>query len=158
MNAAATIAPVNDLDAAVRDADMSDAGACAEEVREADLREVAVRDAGAQYMRALERANQVRIARAEIKRRVARGTLDAAEIVLACPREVESMAVGDLLTSQRRWGQTRCRKLLAQVPMSERKTIGSMTDRQRQTLAALLSRSARGRDQRKLVAGALGVA
>jgi hypothetical protein len=49
------------------------------------------------------------------------------------------MAVGDLLMSQRRWGQTRCRKFLAQVPMSEQKTIGSMTERQRRTLAALLS-------------------
>ena len=41
------------------------------------------------------------------------------------------MAIADLLMSQRRWGQTRCRKFLAQVPMSEKKTIGSMTDRQR---------------------------
>ena len=44
------------------------------------------------------------------------------------------MAVADLLMSQRRWGQTRCRKFLAQMPMSEKKTIGSMTERQRQTL------------------------
>ena len=49
------------------------------------------------------------------------------------------MAVADLLMSQRRWGQTRCRKFLAQIPMSEKKTVGSMTDRQRRTLAAMLS-------------------
>ena len=48
------------------------------------------------------------------------------------------MAVADLLVSQRRWGRTRCRKVLAQVPISETKTLGSMTDRQRRTLAALL--------------------
>ena len=42
------------------------------------------------------------------------------------------MAVADLLMSQRRWGQTRCRKFLSQIPMSEKKTIGSMTERQRQ--------------------------
>jgi hypothetical protein len=47
--------------------------------------------------------------------------------------------------SQRRWGQTRCRKFLAQLPMSEKKTIGSMTDRQRRTLAAMLSSAERGR-------------
>ncbi len=47
--------------------------------------------------------------------------------------------------SQRRWGQTRCRKFLAQVPMSEKKTIGSMTERQRRTLAAMLTASRRGR-------------
>ena len=54
------------------------------------------------------------------------------------------MAVADLLMSQRRWGQTRCRKFLAQVPMSEKKTIGSMTERQRRTLAEMLQRRRAG--------------
>jgi hypothetical protein len=91
-----------------------------------------------QYMRALERANKVRLARAELKRRIATGQIDVTEVLLDCPWEAESMAVADLLMSQRRWGQTRCRKFLAQLPMSEKKTIGSMTDRQRQTLVAML--------------------
>ncbi len=94
--------------------------------------------AGPQYMRALERANKVRLARADLKRRVATGETTVAEVVLECPWEADSMAVADLLMSQRRWGQSRCRKFLAQVPMSETKTVGSMTDRQRRTLAALL--------------------
>src|SRR5271167_2068371 len=94
--------------------------------------------AGPQHMRALERANKVRLARAELKRRIALGSIDVAEVLADCPWEAESMAVGDLLMSQRRWGQTRCRKFLAQLPMSEKKTIGSMTDRQRLTLAGLL--------------------
>lgn len=94
--------------------------------------------AGPQHMRALERANKVRLARAELKRAVAIGEIDAAEVILTCPWEAESMAVADLLMSQRRWGQTRCRKFLASIPMSEKKTIGSMTDRQRRTLAAML--------------------
>jgi hypothetical protein len=94
--------------------------------------------AGPQYMRALERANQVRLARAELKRRIATGEIDVADVLLDCPWEADSMAVADLLMSQRRWGQTRCRKFLAQLQMSEKKTIGSMTDRQRQTLVAML--------------------
>jgi hypothetical protein len=98
-----------------------------------------------QYMRALERANQVRLARAELKRRVASSETDVAEVILECPWEAESMAVADLLMSQRRWGQTRCRKFLAQIPMSEKKTIGSMTERQRHSLAAMLSSAERGR-------------
>jgi len=89
-------------------------------------------------MRALQRANKVRLARAELKRGVASGEIDVVEVLQHCPWEAESMAVADLLVSQRRWGQTRCRKFLAQVPMSEKKTIGSMTDRQRHTLVALL--------------------
>jgi hypothetical protein len=106
-----------------------------------------VAPAGPQYMRALERANKVRLARAELKRRIATGELDVAEVILQCPWEAESMAVADLLMSQRRWGQTRCRKFLAQIPMSEKKTVGSMTERQRRTLAAMLScaESNRGR-------------
>ena len=94
-------------------------------------------------MRALERANKVRLARAELKRRVADGELKVSEVILDCPWEAESMAVADLLMSQRRWGQTRCRKFLAQLPMSEKKTVGSMTDRQRQTLASMLDHRGR---------------
>jgi hypothetical protein len=97
-----------------------------------------VAPAGPQYMRALERANKVRLARADLKRRVATGDLHVGEVILECPWEAQSMAVADLLMSQRRWGQTRCRKFLAQIPMSEKKTVGSMTERQRRTLAAML--------------------
>ena len=103
--------------------------------------------AGPQYMRALERANKVRLARAELKRRVATGDAGVAEVILECPWEAESMAVGDLLMSQRRWGQTRCRKFLSQIPMSEKKTVGSMTERQRRTLAAMLGCAGPGRDR-----------
>jgi hypothetical protein len=99
-------------------------------------------------MRALARANQVRLARAELKRRVATEDIDVAEVILECPWEAHSMAVADLLISQRRWGQTRCRRFLAQIPMSETKTVGSMTERQRQTLAATLASAERARGWR----------
>jgi hypothetical protein len=98
-----------------------------------------------QHMRALARANQVRLARAQLKRNVASEQVAVAEVILACPWEADSMAVADLLMSQRRWGQTRCRRFLAQVPMSETKTVGSMTERQRRTLAAMLASVERGR-------------
>jgi hypothetical protein len=98
-----------------------------------------------QHMRALARANEVRLARAELKRKVAAEEVGVADVILENPWEADSMAVADLLVSQRRWGQTRCRRFLAQVPMSETKTVGSMTDRQRQTLAAMLASAERGR-------------
>jgi hypothetical protein len=94
---------------------------------------------GPQYMRALERANAVRLARAELKRRVADGELPVAEVILTSPWEAESMAVADLLMSQHRWGRTRVRRFLAGVPMSENKTIGSMTQRQRLRLGEQLT-------------------
>jgi hypothetical protein len=93
---------------------------------------------GPQHMQALRRANAVRLARAELKRRVAEGEISAAEVVMTSPWEAESMTISDLLTSQRRWGHTRCRKFLQCVPMSENKTVGSMTDRQRLALAQML--------------------
>ena len=91
-----------------------------------------------QHMQALQRANEVRLARAELKRQVTDGELSVADIVLGCPWEAESMAIADLLMSQHRWGRTRCRRFLSSIPMSETKTVGSMTERQRRALAARL--------------------
>ena len=91
-----------------------------------------------QHMQALAQANKVRLARAELKRQVADGELSVADVVLDCPWESESMTIADLLMSQHRWGRTRCRRFLMQVPMNETKTIGSMTDRQRRCPAGRL--------------------
>jgi len=90
-------------------------------------------------MLALERANRVRLARAALKRKVAAGEIDPAEVVLTCPWEVESMSISELLMSQKRWGRTRCRKFLMTIGLSENKTVSSLTQRQRVTLAALLA-------------------
>ncbi len=96
-----------------------------------------------QHLQALSRANQVRLARAELKRRIATGEITAGDVILDSPWEAHSMAVADLLMSQRRWGHQRCRRVLAQIPVSETKTIGSLTQRQRVALAALLGAGAR---------------
>jgi hypothetical protein len=108
-----------------------------------------------QHMQALELANRVRLARADLKRRVATGQLEAAEVIVTCPWEAESMGIGDLLMSQRRWGRTRCRKFLGTIQMSENKRIGTLTDRQRRTLAALLS--AKGRAEEADYRAVIGV-
>jgi hypothetical protein len=89
-------------------------------------------------MRALAQANRVRLARAELKKRVAEGEASVAAVVLDCPWQAESMTISDLLMSQHRWGRTRCRRFLSSISMSETKTIGTMTDRQRRELAGLL--------------------
>jgi len=91
-----------------------------------------------QHMRALEGANRVRLARAELKRAIAEGRRDVAEVVRECPQEAASMAVADLLMSQHRWGRKRCRQVLAAIPLTENKPIGSMTPRQRGALVAEL--------------------
>jgi len=91
-----------------------------------------------QHMQALQRANEVRLARAELKRNIGLGTLTVAEVILICPWEAASMTIAELLTSQRRWGTTRASKFLAGIGMPETKTVGSMTDRQRSLLAAMV--------------------
>src|SRR3954451_19792316 len=92
-----------------------------------------------QHMQALAQANRVRLARAELKRQVAEGEASVADVVRDCPWEAESMTIADLLMSQHRWGQSRCRRFLLSIPMTETKTIGSMTERQRSELASRLS-------------------
>jgi hypothetical protein len=93
---------------------------------------------GPQRLRALERANEIRLARAELKRQIAVGEVSAADVLLVCPVEAERWELGELLTSQRRWGTTKCRKFLSRNQLVETKMIGALTDRQRRILAAAL--------------------
>ena len=88
-----------------------------------------------QRLRALERANEIRLARAELKRRIAEGEISAAEVILEPPSAAVSWEIGELLMSQRRWGSSRCRKFLLRNQISETKPVGALTDRQRRLLA-----------------------
>jgi len=92
-----------------------------------------------QHMQALARANRVRLARAELKRSIARGDVEAADVIRDSPWETESMTLAELLTSQRRWGRTRARKFLLALSLSENKRIGTLTERQRALLSNELS-------------------
>jgi hypothetical protein len=92
-----------------------------------------------QHLRALEYANRVRLARARMKRKIAAGELPAAEVVLSCPWQAHSMSISDLLMSQKRWGRTRCRRLLVSLSVPENKQVGTLTERQRVALASMLT-------------------
>jgi hypothetical protein len=92
-----------------------------------------------QHLRALEYANRVRLARARMKRKIAAGELPAAEVVLSCPWQAHSMSISDLLMSQKRWGRTRCRRLLVSLSVPENKQVGTLTERQRVALASMLA-------------------
>jgi hypothetical protein len=95
--------------------------------------------AGEQHLRALEYANRVRLARARMKRKVAGGELSAADVIMSCPWQAHSMSISDLLMSQKRWGRTRCRRLLVSLGVPENKQIGTLTERQRVAVAAVLT-------------------
>ena len=101
--------------------------------------EIATSDAGPQHLQALEYANRVRLARAELKRQVAADETSVAAVILESPWEAESMEISHLLMSQRRWGRARCRRLLVSLGLPENKQVGTLTQRQRVALAAVLS-------------------
>src|SRR5262245_65755734 len=89
-------------------------------------------------MEALARANKVRLARAALKREISAGRRSITEVIMESPWEVESMSLGELLCSQRRWGRARSRKLLSATALSEVKRAGTMSERQRRILVAAL--------------------
>jgi hypothetical protein len=107
-----------------------------------------------QHLRALEYANRVRLARARMKRKVAAGELSAADVILSCPWQAHSMSISDLLISQKRWGRARCRRLLVSLGVPENKRIGTLTDRQRLALAAMLTAKGGVASQSEAVAAA----
>jgi hypothetical protein len=88
---------------------------------------------------ALRQANMVREERAKLKRRIAAGEVSAADAIVSSRWELNSMPIEKLLASQRGWGQDRCTEFLKHMQIRETKTIGSMTDRQRALVAAVLT-------------------
>jgi len=89
-------------------------------------------------MQALARANEVRLARAALKRDISAGRRTVTEVIIDSPWEAESMTLSELLCSQRRWGRARSRKLLSSAVLSEAKKVGTLTERQRRILVSTL--------------------
>ena len=91
-----------------------------------------------QCMEALARANEVRLARAALKRDICAGRRAVTDVIIDSPWEADSMSLSELLCSQRRWGRARSRKLLSSAALSEGKKVGSLTERQRRILVGAL--------------------
>ncbi len=91
-----------------------------------------------QHMLALGRANEVRLARALLKRQVRGGMMSVCDVIQCCPDEACGMMLHDLLDSQPRWGTYRCSKLLEHVGLPQHRTVGSLTERQRNALVEKL--------------------
>jgi hypothetical protein len=93
---------------------------------------------GQQRIATLQIANAVRRARAELKRQIAQGSVSVLEVLRDPPSAVDRCSVRELLMSQRHWGRSKTRKLLAHTEISEAKLVGDLTERQRQLLATQL--------------------
>jgi hypothetical protein len=86
----------------------------------------------------LQRAQQVRSARARVKRALAAGTIASALADPCC----QTMRVADLLRCQPKWGRVRSAETLRALQIGERREVAGLTIRQR-TLIVLASRRER---------------
>lgn len=94
---------------------------------------------------ALRRANEIRVKRAEVKRTV-KHRKDPAPLVeqLEDPSEhFETMKVFDLLLSLPKVGRVKANKILRQAAVSPSKTVGGLSERQRDALMSLLPHGSR---------------
>lgn len=97
----------------------------------------------AQHMVALRKAERVRVERARIKRELHalphdEGRVEAARLIVNPPAELQNMTLFEFLGAIRRVGRTRVKRWLNELRMSESRTIGALTDRQRALVAGVL--------------------
>lgn len=93
-----------------------------------------------QRMDALARANEVRSARARLKRDLKAGRTSIDALLLSPPEYLETAKVFDMLLAVPKYGRVKVNKMLLGCRISPSKTIGGLSERQRTELVALLRR------------------
>ena len=91
-------------------------------------------------MDALERANKIRTARAQLKRDLKGGKVSIQQLLLKPPSYLETAKVFDMLLAVPKYGRVKANKVLVQCRISPSKTIGGLSERQRNELVGLLRR------------------
>jgi len=93
-----------------------------------------------QRLEALARANEVRSARAQLKRDLKAGRRTLDELLIETPPYLQTAKVFDMLLAVPKVGRVRVNKMLQACRISPSKTIGGLSDRQRAELVELLRR------------------
>jgi hypothetical protein len=93
-----------------------------------------------QRMDALQRANQIRTRRAQLKRDLKGGRVSIQTLLKNPPDYVETAKVFDMLLAVPKYGRVKVNKILQQCRISPSKTIGGLSERQRTELVSLLRR------------------
>jgi hypothetical protein len=93
-----------------------------------------------QRMEALQRANDIRTRRAQLKRDLKAGRQPIHELLLEPPGYLETAKVFDLLLAVPKYGRVKVNKILGQCRISPSKTIGGLSERQRTELVAFMRR------------------
>ncbi|MEA2438331.1 MAG: hypothetical protein QOF65_2887 [Thermoleophilaceae bacterium] len=91
-----------------------------------------------QRMEALRRANAVRVERARLKRELKAGDVSAREVLTRPPEYLMTAKVFDVLLSLPKFGRVKATRCLNQCRISQSKTVGGLSERQRDELVALL--------------------
>ncbi|MBW3653940.1 MAG: hypothetical protein KY433_10210 [Actinobacteria bacterium] len=94
----------------------------------------------AQRLDALSTANLVRTRRAQLKRDLKAGRESIHTLLLKPPDYIQTAKVFDMLLAVPKYGRVKVNKVLAQCRISPSKTIGGLSERQRDELVRLLRR------------------
>jgi hypothetical protein len=95
-----------------------------------------------QRMEALQRANDVRVQRAQLKRDLKAGQVQIDQILLDPPEFVSTAKVFDMLMAVPKFGRVKAARLLNQCRISQSKTVGGLSERQRTELVELFNHRA----------------
>ena len=87
-----------------------------------------------QHMQALNKANEIRLAQAALKREIRKGSKTVIGVITDPPDFVKGMSLGALLKSQPRFGHAKTRDLCYRLGISEMRRIGALTDRQKDVI------------------------
>ena len=93
-----------------------------------------------QRMEALKRANDIRVRRAQLKRELKDGSVSIEAVLRNPPQYVETAKVLDMLMAVPKFGRVKAARLLNQCRISQSKTVGGLSDRQRSELVGLFRR------------------
>jgi len=93
-----------------------------------------------QRMEALQRANEIRTRRAQLKRDLKAGRVSIHDLLLEPPTYVETAKVFDMLLAVPKYGRVKVNKVLVTCRISPSKTIGGLSQRQRTELVSMLRR------------------
>jgi hypothetical protein len=93
-----------------------------------------------QRMEALKRANDIRVRRARLKKELKDGRAQIEEILDDPPEFVSTAKVFDMLLAVPKFGRVKAARFLNQCRISQAKTVGGLSERQRSELIGLLHR------------------
>jgi hypothetical protein len=92
-----------------------------------------------QRMEALQRANDVRVKRAKLKKDLKTGRVRVEEILADPPEYVGTAKVFDMLMAVPKFGRVKAARFLNQCRISQAKTVAGLSERQREELVSLFT-------------------